>query len=52
MLAAWVADEETRDQLTREALAAADAGDVIDGEIVSAWVDSLGSENPLPPPAV
>ena len=51
-LAAFIADEETRDRLTREALAAADAGDVIDGDMVSAWVDSLGSDNPLPPPAV
>ena len=33
-LAAFIADEETRDRLTLEALAAADAGDVIDGELI------------------
>ena len=51
-LAAWVSDEETRDRLTREGLAAVDAGDVIDGETVSAWVNSLGGANPQPAPKV
>jgi len=45
-------DEAERDRLTWETLAAVDAGDMIDGETVSAWVDSLGSDNPLPAPTV
>jgi predicted transcriptional regulator len=50
-LAAWVDQEEERHKLTLEALASVDAGRVIDHQSVLAWVDSLGTENPLPPPA-
>lgn len=28
----------------------ADAGRLIDSEAIDAWIDSLGSENELPPP--
>jgi predicted transcriptional regulator len=49
-LAAWIAQEEARDRLTREALADVDAGCVIDHQSVQAWADSLGTEQPLPLP--
>lgn len=49
-LTAWVEQEEERDRLTREALADVDAGQVVDHARVQAWVDSLDSEQPLPPP--
>jgi predicted transcriptional regulator len=49
-LAAWVEREELRDRLTREGMAAVDVGDVIDGDVVSAWAGSLGTDNPLPKP--
>lgn len=49
-LSAWVAEEEERDRLTREALADVDAGDVIDHQTVQAWAESLGSDEPLPVP--
>jgi predicted transcriptional regulator len=51
-LAAWIDQEEERHRLTLEALASVDAGQVIDHERVLAWVDSLGTDNPLPPPTV
>ena len=51
-LAAWVDQEEERHKLTLQALASVDAGHVIDHERVLAWVDSLGTDNPLPPPTV
>jgi len=41
-----------RHRLTLKALAAVDAGDVISDEAVSAWMDSLGGDNPLPPPGL
>ena len=50
-LAAWVDQEEERHRLTLEALADVDAGRVIDHESIVAWAESLGTENPLPPPA-
>ncbi|HEY6816712.1 MAG TPA: ribbon-helix-helix domain-containing protein [Croceibacterium sp.] len=50
-LAAWVDQEEERHKLTLEALASVDAGRVIDHQSVLAWVDSLGTDDPLPPPA-
>ncbi len=49
-VAAWIEREEWRGKLTLEGLAAVDAGDVIDGDVVSAWADSLGTDNPLPKP--
>lgn len=49
-LAAWVAQEEERHQLTLAALADVDAGHVIDHHAIQAWADSLGTDRPLPPP--
>lgn len=46
----WIEGEAERDRLTREALASADAGRLIDHERVEDWLDSLGSPNPKPPP--
>ena len=39
-----------RDQETREALAELDAGQLVDGDEVLAWIDSWGCENELEPP--
>ncbi|QAU25495.1 ribbon-helix-helix protein, CopG family [Dyella sp. M7H15-1] len=49
-LTAWIAQEEERDRLTREALADVDAGHVIDHQAVQAWADSLGTDETLPVP--
>lgn len=49
-LSAWIAQEEDRDRLTREALADVDAGQVIDHKTVQAWADSLGTDQQLPVP--
>jgi len=49
-LSAWIAQEEERGRLTREALADVDAGRVIDHQAVQAWADSLGADEPLPIP--
>lgn len=49
-LSAWIAQEEERDRLTREALADVDAGRVIDHQAVQAWADSLSTDAPLPAP--
>lgn len=49
-LAAWIAQEEERSALTREALADVDAGRVIDHQAVQAWADSLNTKKPLPVP--
>jgi len=49
-LSAWVEQEKERHQLTLEALADVDAGNVIDHQAVQAWADSLNSEKPLPLP--
>ncbi len=49
-LAAWVAQEEEQDRLTREALADVEAGRVIDHQAVQAWAESLATEHPLPLP--
>ena len=51
-LSAWVDQEEERSRLTRAAMADVDAGLVIDHQAVQAWADSLGTDNPLPAPAV
>jgi predicted transcriptional regulator len=39
-----------RNEETREALAELDAGQVVDGDEVLAWIDSWGSERELEPP--
>jgi predicted transcriptional regulator len=49
-LAAWVDQEEERHRMTLEALADVDAGRVIDHQAILAWANSLGTDNPLPPP--
>ncbi len=49
-LMAWVAQEEERSRLTREALADVDAGQVIDHQAVQAWAESLDDEEPLAVP--
>jgi len=49
-LTAWVAQDEERSRLTREALADVDAGRVIDAEAIQAWADSLDDEKPLAAP--
>lgn len=49
-LSAWIAQEEERERLTREALADVDAGRVIDHQAVQAWADSLSTDEPLPVP--
>jgi predicted transcriptional regulator len=49
-LSAWVEQEEQRYRLTLEALADVDAGRTVDHDDVEKWVDSLGSERPLPLP--
>ncbi|MBK1699483.1 CopG family ribbon-helix-helix protein [Thiococcus pfennigii] len=41
---------QRRDEETREALAELDAGQVVDGEEVLAWIDSWGSDKELEPP--
>ena len=49
-LAAWVDLEEERHRMTLEALAEVDAGRGIPHEAIMAWVDSLSTDSPLPPP--
>ncbi len=49
-LSSWIALEEERDRLTREALADVDAGRVIDHQAVQAWAERLDSDAPLPIP--
>lgn len=49
-LAAWVDEEEERHRMTLEALDDVVAGRVIDHRDVQAWADSLGTDDPLPPP--
>ncbi|WP_215404115.1 ribbon-helix-helix domain-containing protein [Janthinobacterium sp. JC611] len=51
-LSAWVEQEEERSRLTREAMADVKAGHVIGHQAVQAWADSLGTDNPLPAPAL
>jgi len=51
-LSDWVARQEERHRLTREALADIDAGMVVDHEAVAAWADRLGLDEELPPPRV
>ena len=49
-LSAWIAREEERSRLTREALADVDAGRVIAHQAVQAWADSLDTDPPIPLP--
>ncbi len=49
-LSAWVAQEEERDRLTREALADVETGRVVEHQAVLAWADSLDTDQPLPVP--
>lgn len=49
-LSAWVDQEEERRQMTLDAMADIEAGQVIDHQAVQAWADSLGSDKPLPVP--
>jgi len=49
-LCAWIAQEEERDRLTREALADVDTHRVIDHQAVQAWAQSLSTHPPLPVP--
>jgi predicted transcriptional regulator len=49
-LTAWIDREEERDRLTREGLAAVDAGDVVSDELVSRWIDDLEAGRPTKPP--
>lgn len=48
----WIHREAERDRLTREALASADAGRLIDHERVEEWLDRLAapSREPVPRP--
>lgn len=46
----WLGREAERERLTREALASADAGRLIDHERVEEWLDSLASAEPKPVP--
>lgn len=50
-LSAWVDQEEERHRMTLDALADVDAGHLIDHQAMQAWADSLGTDNPLPPPS-
>lgn len=49
-LANYVAQENERDRMTRAALADVDAGRVVSGAAVGAWIDSWDTDNELPPP--
>ena len=46
----WIARQEERDRLIREALADVDGGRVLDHEAVQTWADSLGTDEALPTP--
>jgi predicted transcriptional regulator len=49
-LAEFVALEERRYRLTLEGLDSVDAGEGVPQEEVEAWIDSLGTDQPLPMP--
>ena len=50
-LTLWVDQEEQRHCLTLEALADVDAGKTIDHDEAENWIESLGTNNPLPLPS-
>jgi len=49
-LSAWVDQEEARRQMTLEAMADVEAGQVIDHQSVQAWAESLSTNQPLSVP--
>ena len=49
-LADWVALQEERELFTRQALESVTNGIGIPHEEMTAWANSLGTDNPLPPP--
>ena len=49
-IVAWIEEEELRDRLTREAIADADQGHLIDEDENKAWAASLGTDAPRPFP--
>ena len=49
-LTEWIDQEETRRQMTIEALADVDAERVVEHEKVKAWADSLDTDDPLSVP--
>lgn len=51
-LSAWIDQEEDRYQMTLEALASIEAGDVIPHQAMLDWAQSLGKDMPLPVPTV
>lgn len=51
-LSSWIAQEEERSRLTREAMDDVDAGRVLDAAAVQAWADSLATPDPLALPSV
>lgn len=51
-LTAWVAEEDLKHQMILESLADVEAGRVFEDDVVGAWIDSLGTDNPLPRPGL
>lgn len=49
-LSSWIAIEEERDRLTKEAQSDIDAGHVIDHQDLQIWVESLVSDQAEPSP--
>lgn len=49
-LAEFVALEDRRYRMTLEALADVDAGHGVDHSEIESWIDSLGTDKPLPNP--
>lgn len=49
-LADWVAWEEEKERRTLKGLADGAAGRVVPHDKVAAWMESLGTDNPLPRP--
>lgn len=50
VLRGWLDEQDRRDALTLEAMAKAENGDVVDHDLVRQWIESLDTDNPLPPP--
>ena len=46
----WVGWQDKKHRMTLEALAAVEAGWFVDDAQVEAWIESLDTDNPLPPP--
>jgi len=47
----WIAVEEERYRLTKEAMRDVRAGNVVSHESVSAWIESLGTDHEFPRPS-